>query len=100
MEPMRSSPPETERVDLDPALLADPRLVLARSRPARPARPPGRRLFAHGGPVDPARFGRADEYEPASYKLVRPSPAKRAAAVALIVVAGTGLGVAIAGFPH
>jgi hypothetical protein len=101
MEPMRN---DTPAVGLDPALMADPHVVLElvgrpRARSGRRSGPARPRPFRSRGPSDPATDPWVDT-PGASYAVIGRSWAQRAASVALIVVVGTGLGVAIAGVPH
>lgn len=96
MESMWSDP---EEIRLDPALLADPGLVLARTQAARPSRAPRPRPFVVRGPVDPATEAWLGA-KPATYVHVGPSLLRRLAGAALIVVVGSGLGVLIAGVPR
>ena len=91
---------DPEEIRLDPALLADPGVVLARTLPSprvrRPPRAPRPRPFVLRGPIDPATEAWPGT-KPAGYVHVGPSPLRRIAAAAMIVIVGSGLGVAIAG---
>ncbi|MEY2568048.1 MAG: hypothetical protein QOE35_2577 [Actinomycetota bacterium] len=107
MQPMRD--PQSEAVvDLDPALLADPGTVIAmsgqrrapRPRTGRSPRPPGRRVFTHAGPVDPAYLGRERSDVQPMFAPTRGPSARTAVQIALVVLVGSGLGVLVAGIPH
>jgi hypothetical protein len=107
MQPMRDTQPEAA-VELDPALLADPGTVIAmsaqhrgaRARTGRSARPPGRRVFTHAGPVDPAYLGRDRSEVLPTFAPTRGPSMRTAVQIALVVLVGSGLGVLVAGIPH